>query len=114
MVTTLAPSTADTCIWQERTADPLMWTVQAPQKPAPQPYFVPVNPTWSRITHSRGVLGSVSTDTGLSFNVNEAMRSLPELALYSPLRDRGDRAATRRRKSGRAVPGQHNRTRFWF
>ena len=45
MVTTLAPSTEDAGVWQERIALPLTWTVQAPHRPAPQPYFVPVNPT---------------------------------------------------------------------
>src|SRR6478735_4438703 len=39
---------------------PSMWTVQTPQRPIPQPYFVPVNPTCSRITHRSGVSGSTS------------------------------------------------------
>src|SRR6188472_1624408 len=73
MVTICAPSAAETCTWQERCARPSICTVQAPQKPAPQPYFVPVNPMMSRITQSRGVLGSASTETGLPFTENEAI-----------------------------------------
>ena len=63
MVTTVLPSTADTCVMQARSALPLICTVQAPHRPAPQPYLVPVNPTWSRIAHSSGVFGSASTET---------------------------------------------------
>ena len=36
-------------------------TVQAPHCAMPQPYFVPVMPMLSRITHSSGVSGSMST-----------------------------------------------------
>src|SRR6476619_1088282 len=70
MVTTLAPSAAETGVEQERTALPFRCTVQAPQKPAPQPYFVPVSPAWSRMIHNNGVFGSASTETCLSFRVN--------------------------------------------
>src|ERR1043166_6011277 len=73
MVTTLAPSAAETGVEQERTALPLRCTVHAPQKPAPQPYFVPVRPTWSRMTHRSGVFGSASTETRLSFSVKATM-----------------------------------------
>ncbi len=45
MVTTFLPATADTCVMQARCATPSMWMVQAPQRPAPQPYLVPVKPT---------------------------------------------------------------------
>ena len=55
MVTTVLPATAETGVVQERSALPLMCTVQAPHRPAPQPYFVPVSPTWSRMAHSSGV-----------------------------------------------------------
>ena len=54
-MTTVLSVTSDICVWQARTALPLRWTVQAPHSPAPQPYFVPVSPTWSRMTHSSGV-----------------------------------------------------------
>ena len=45
MVTTVLFATSDTCVWQARTALPSRCTVQAPHRPAPQPYLVPVNPT---------------------------------------------------------------------
>src|SRR5713101_3768986 len=80
MVTTVLPATELRSVWQARCAAPLTWTVQAPQSPAPQPYLVPVNPTWSRIAHSSGVLGSASTETCRLFKVNETMLPPPGLA----------------------------------
>jgi hypothetical protein len=73
MVTTFLPATAPISVWQARCAAPSMWTVQAPQRPAPQPYLVPVKPTWSRIAHRSGVFGSASTETCRLFKVNETM-----------------------------------------
>src|SRR5262245_30396748 len=73
MVTTRLPSTADASVWQARTALPSTCTVQAPHRPAPQPYLVPVSPTWSRMTQSNGVLAAASTDTCRPFSVNETM-----------------------------------------
>ena len=46
---------------QERVATPSTCTVQAPHCAMPQPYLVPVRPTFSRIAQSSGVLGSTST-----------------------------------------------------
>jgi hypothetical protein len=37
------------------------------------------------MTHSSGVFGSASTDTRLSFSVNETMRDLPEAFAFKPL-----------------------------
>src|SRR5215210_1104337 len=71
MVTTRLLAASEACVWQARTALPSRWTVHAPHRPAPQPYLVPVNPTWSRMTHKSGVPGAASTDTCLSFSVNE-------------------------------------------
>jgi hypothetical protein len=73
MVTTFLPSTDARSTEHARTAMPSTCTVQAPHRPAPQPYLVPVNPTWSRMTHKSGVLASASTETRLSFTVNETM-----------------------------------------
>ena len=56
-----ACATAETGTEQERTAIPSMCTVHAPHCATPQPYFVPVRPTFSRMTHSNGVVGSTST-----------------------------------------------------
>ena len=46
---------------QERIATPSIWTVQAPHCAMPQPYLVPVSPTFSRIAQSSGVSASTST-----------------------------------------------------
>src|SRR5215208_2838026 len=62
MVVIFLPSASLIEVWQERTASPLTWTVQAPQRPAPQPNFVPVICNCSRITQSSGVSLDASTD----------------------------------------------------
>src|SRR6185312_9703957 len=62
MVTTFLPTTSLTEVWQDRTASPLTWTVQAPQRPAPHPNFVPVICNCSRMTQSSGVSLDASTD----------------------------------------------------
>src|ERR1700730_17857199 len=55
---------------QERTASPLMWTVQAPHMATPQPNLVPVMLRVSRRTHSSGISGAASTVCGFPFKVN--------------------------------------------
>ncbi len=45
--------------------------MQAPHSPAPQPYFVPVSFSSSRITQSSGVSGGASVETDSSLSVNE-------------------------------------------
>src|SRR6185295_14504570 len=62
MVVIFLPTASLIEVWQERTASPLRWTVQAPQRPAPQPNFVPVICSCSRITQSSGVSLDASTD----------------------------------------------------
>ena len=57
------PATSLSAVWHERTASPLTCTVHAPQRPAPQPNFVPVICNCSRITQSSGVSLAASTDT---------------------------------------------------
>ncbi len=61
MVVTFLPATSDIVVWQERTALPSTWTVQAPHRPEPQPNLVPVSFRCSRTTQSSGVLASTST-----------------------------------------------------
>ena len=70
MVCTDCPATAEIGMTQERTALPLRCTVQAPQAAMPHPNFVPVWPSSSRKTHSKGMSSSTSTCTGrpLSWN----------------------------------------------
>src|ERR1700722_17738793 len=61
MVVICLPTASFTSTPQERIATPSTWTVQAPHCAMPQPYFVPVRPTFSLIAHSSGVSGSTST-----------------------------------------------------
>ena len=61
MVVICLPAASLTAMPQERVATPSIWTVQAPHCAMPQPYLVPVSPTFSRIAHSSGVSGSTST-----------------------------------------------------
>ena len=68
MVTAL-PATSESWVWQEKARTPSMWTMQAPQRPAPQPNFVPVSFRSSRITQSSGVCGGKSDEAGLAFTV---------------------------------------------
>src|SRR5882672_6924035 len=60
IVTTLRPASALTGRMHERVARPSMRTVQAPQRPAPQPNFAPVSPAWSRRYQRSGIAGSPS------------------------------------------------------
>src|SRR5215470_17886836 len=69
IVVILACATAETGTEHERTASPSTCTVQAPHCATPQPYLVPVRPTCSRITQSRGVVGSTSTSWDLPLMV---------------------------------------------
>src|SRR6478752_7004956 len=62
MVVIFLPTASLTEVWQDRTASPLTWTVQAPHRPAPQPNFVPVICNCSRMTQSSGVSLDASTD----------------------------------------------------
>jgi hypothetical protein len=61
MVVTTAPSTSAAISWQLSPSLPFTRTVQAPQAPIPQPYFVPRRPMISLISHSSGVDGSALT-----------------------------------------------------
>ncbi len=69
MVVTERPCTSDNWVWQEKARLPSMWTMQAPQRPAPQPNLVPVSLSCSRITQSSGVCGGRSELAGLAFTV---------------------------------------------
>ena len=55
IVVMLSPSTALRATLHERVALPPTCTVQAPHRPMPQPNFVPVRPSSSRMTQSNGV-----------------------------------------------------------
>src|SRR6266567_9280317 len=73
MVVTLVPTAPLTGKEQERIATPSTWTVQAPHCAMPQPYLVPVRPTFSRIAQSSGVSGSTSTSKVLPLIVRFAI-----------------------------------------
>ena len=64
------PLTSATAVMQERIASPSESTVHAPQRPAPQPYFVPVSASSSRKTHKRGVSGDAEMMRCFPFTVN--------------------------------------------
>jgi hypothetical protein len=61
---------------QERCTSSLMCTEQAPHWAMPQPYFVPVRPTCSRMTHKSGVSASTSTSRTLPLMLSFAMSIL--------------------------------------
>ena len=61
MVVICLPAASLTDMPQDRIATPSIWTVQAPHCAMPQPYLVPVSPTFSRIAYSSGVSSSTST-----------------------------------------------------
>src|SRR5207249_8472062 len=65
-----------TGIEQERITLPLICTEHAPHCATPHPYFVPVRPTFSRMTHSRGVSASTCTSRTLPLMLSLAMRLL--------------------------------------
>src|SRR5438128_9369373 len=65
-----------TGIEQERITLPLMCTEHAPHCATPHPYLVPVRPTFSRSTHSRGVSASTCTSRTLPLILSFAMSLL--------------------------------------
>src|SRR5476651_1881513 len=82
MVTILSFAlTSPTRIEQDRITSPLMCTEQAPHWATPQPYFVPVRPTCSRITHKSGVSGSTCTLCTRPLMLSLAMSVLSRLEL---------------------------------
>src|ERR671934_2065716 len=71
--------TSATRMEQERCTSSLMCTEQAPHCAMPQPYFVPVRPTCSRITHNSGVSGSTSTSRKVPLMLSFAMGILSRI-----------------------------------
>jgi hypothetical protein len=69
--------------------------VHAPQKPPPQPNFVPVNLSRSRNTHNRGMSsGTLSSECRVSLTTISIMRCLLNVvvqrgALHEWMRDKG-------------------------
>src|SRR5215210_8423226 len=87
MVTTSAPAARRTGVTHERTTWPLRWTVHAPHRASPQPYFVPVRPSTSRRAHSNGISGSTSSCCGVPFTrivILTAAPPRPDIRPQSP------------------------------
>src|SRR6185436_11174912 len=76
MVVTFLPATAETGVMHERVGTPSTCTVQAPHCAMPQPNFVPVRPSSSRITHSSGVSAACSEFVSFPLTANLIMLSL--------------------------------------
>src|SRR5262245_53963677 len=87
MVVTDLPAISDISVWHENARLPLMWTMQAPHRPAPQPNLVPVSFKSSRITHSSGVSGGAFVVAAMPFT-----RKL--VAIASSLGPRAPKAET--------------------
>src|SRR5579872_3357618 len=83
MVVTFLPATRERGATQERIAWPSRCTVQAPHRAMPHPYLVPVMPSESRSTQSKGVEGSTSTLTDFPLRLNE-VTPLPPLGSVEP------------------------------
>src|SRR6267154_1312573 len=78
MVTILSVGlSSEILIEHERRTSPLMCTEQAPHWATPQPYLVPVRPTCSRITQSRGVSLSTCTSRILPLTLSLAIDATP-------------------------------------
>ena len=76
--------TSEIGVWHERTASPLICTVQAPHRLSPQPNLVPVIPRFSRITQSSGV-SAWSTSTVRRRPFTEILAMMYSLSM--PLRE---------------------------
>src|SRR5207244_12905911 len=90
MVTILSPGLMSLIRTEhERRTSPLMCTEQAPHCATPHPYFVPVRPTCSRITHRSGVPASARTSRTLPLMLSFAMDVLLRPDAESYLRKPG-------------------------
>src|SRR5579871_6664935 len=70
MVVTCAFAAMDTVVMQDRSARPLICTVQAAHWPMPQPYLVPCSLSMSRSAHNRGISAGASRVTGRPLTVS--------------------------------------------
>ena len=102
--------TAETGREQERTATPSRWTVQAPHCAMPQPYFVPVRPTCSRITQRSGVSGSASTSRTTPLTSRRTIASPEPVPVHiRPTRYQEPQPGGRVRAAARLLPGLKDR-----
>src|SRR5579871_590474 len=78
-VVTVWLPTAETGVWQDRTALPFRCTVHAPHWPMPQPYLVALRLRMSRRTHNKGVSPAASIMADLPFTFSlKAIARAPE------------------------------------
>ena len=77
MVSTVAPRTFPTGVWQARATRPFTSTMQLPQRPSSQPTLVPVSFSSSRSTVTSGVSGSAAVRAGPPLSVSSIMERLP-------------------------------------
>src|SRR5262245_32817660 len=73
IVVTLLLATSPTWTLQDRMASPSTRTVQAPHCAMPQPNFVPVMPSSSRMIQSNGISASTSSEYAFPLTVSEIM-----------------------------------------
>src|SRR5207302_1647438 len=110
MVVTDLPSTSETGIAQERTASPLICTVQAPQDAMPQPNLVPVIFRCSRRTHRSGVLPSTPTSLRCPLTVNATIWRLLGLRLLLARVNHSPKKGARPQLCGPSWPESQERT----
>src|SRR5688572_11633198 len=86
MVVTCLPASAETGSRQERWAAPSTSTVQAPQKPPPQPNLVPVRRAWSRRYHRSGMSPSPANSRSTALTRKRMLTMLGAYRQASPTR----------------------------
>ena len=69
MVVIAFPAASDNGVTHERRGSPSKCTVQMPQMPTPQPYFVPLSPRYSRNTQSNGISAAAATAAAVPLTV---------------------------------------------
>src|SRR5437867_1438834 len=84
MVVMAWPTAALTGVTHDRRGMPSRFTVQAPHSAAPQPNFVPVMPSRSRKTQSRGISGGASTERRPPLMVSVITGSAPWWSSHPP------------------------------
>src|SRR5229473_1627296 len=106
MVVTALPPTSETRIWHEKARLSSIWTMQAPQRPVPQPNLVPVSLSSSRITHNSGMSEGASECAALPLTLKSSHGFL-HLIQYHVGSDvsEGTRSSAPGRR-GRGVPFQ--------
>src|SRR6476619_7464511 len=85
MVVTRFPTAAETGVMQDRVGRPSIWIVHAPQRPWPQPNFVPVMVSTSRSVHSKGISSGTSRLRAFPFTLSVIIGSPSRLVTMDVL-----------------------------